>query len=731
MLILQVLTQYGKLSLNRPFSYAYSGSKKVGTRFRVSVPFNNRPIMGFVISISETTKSLDELEKLNGYRLNEVIDVIDQEPLLSDELMDLASSCAEYYMSPLINVLQSMLPKSLSPRLSSLKGPKIAYEKWVSILSNDETGCSDKQIEVLRLVSKNKEVLRKEAGSISVVETLIRKGKLRVFLKEKTRYVIPEEEREVPHEMSNDQRKAFEDILGSKQNVVLLEGVTGSGKTEVYLRLSEYYLNQRKNVLMLVPEISLTPIMVEYFSRRFGSIVAILHSGLTQGQKYDEYRRIARGEARVVVGARSAVFAPLSDIGLIVIDEEHVESYKQESAPYYHAREVAIMRGEKIGAKVVLGSATPSFETRARAGRGVYGIAKLENRINDLGLPETSIIDLREKGVFSKKSRIFSQVLIDKIQEKLEKKEQIILLINRRGYSSYVACRTCGHAFVCPNCGGNLSYHNEDGLLKCHHCDYVVSYPTRCPKCGSQSIGRIGFGTEKIMKEVETIFPEAKAIRVDSDVGKISGNADKALLAFRKGEADILVGTQMIAKGHDFPNVTLVGDVLADIGLNLPSYRASERTFELITQVVGRAGRAEKEGEAIIQTYNPGHYAIVFGADQNYEGFYRREMQMRKISKYPPYSYLLLISFISKNETRANEAALIFKEDLLKMELEATSIIGPSSPYYSLLGDLKKKTLLIKFREREEIVKIVASMTQKRSGRGGVDIDVEVDPLDY
>jgi len=734
--ILQILTQYGARSLDRTFSYLYYGKKSVGERYRVRIDFAGHFAMGFVLKIIPTEKSQAELEAELGYSLKKIDeqDIIDEEPLLTDELMTLAEKVSDYYFCPLISVLQAMLPPSLSPRLSSLHAPKIAYEKWVEILDSKEEDLTPKQVEMLRLIGKNSPILKKEAGSAAILEKLVEAKKVKIILKEKPRFIIPPEEREEPHEMSLDQHAAYDAILSAPQNVVLLQGVTGSGKTEVYLRLSEKALDAGKTVLMLVPEINLTPVMVEYFSRRFGPKVAILHSELTPGERYDEYRRIARGEARIVVGARSAVFAPLKNIGLIVLDEEHVDSYKQDNliaSPFYHAREVAIFRGEQEHCKVVLGSATPSLESKARAIRGVYGYAEMKHRINEKALPYTRIIDLTDRSNISKRSNKISAPLLEKIQEKLEKHEQILLLINRRGYWTNIMCANCGHIFVCPSCGGNLTYHQEDEMLKCHHCGYVENFPKTCPECGSSRLMRTGYGTERVVKELQDIFPTSRICRVDSDVGKISKNVEKNIRDFHDGLYDIMVGTQMIAKGHDFPNVTLSGVVMADIGLSLPTYRAAERTFELIAQAVGRSGRSNKVGEALIQTFNPSHYAIVYGARQDYEGFFKKEMQERKIAHYPPYVYLILIEFASSAEEKAVQAAYDFKEEFNAQGFENFEVVGPLLPYYSMANGKHKRMMLLKFKKREEVYAYLKSLLGKYSSMGGVDITINVDPLDY
>ncbi len=733
MKIIEVLTEYGTRSLDRTFSYIYKGKKELGPRFRIKINFNGHLAMGFVLSAIETDKDEEILEKENGYKLKEIKeeDIVDEEPLIDEDMLSLAKEVASYYFSPLISVIQTMLPLSLSPKMSSTKGPKIAYEKYLEIADESEEGLTDKQIEILRLIGNNSPILKKEAGSPSIVQKLLERRKIKIFLKEKERYQISVSEREEIHEMSHEQKKAYEDILSSDKKVILLQGVTGSGKTEVYLRLSEKIFLEGKTVLMLVPEINLTPRMVEYFSRRFGDKIAILHSELTPAERYDEYRRIANGKASIVVGARSAVFAPLKNIGLIILDEEHVESYKQDNMPYYHAREVAIMRGKKEGCKVLLGSATPSLETKARAFKGVYGYTEMKVRVNQKPLPPTTIIDLTKRSNFAKNSEKLSLPLQNKIKEKLENHEQVLLLINRRGYWTGVNCPKCGYIFTCENCGGNLTYHQEDNMLKCHHCGYVSLYPQQCPECGNTKLRRIGYGTERVVKELEDIFPGVRVARMDSDVSKVSKNVEKVLKDFHAGNYDILVGTQMIAKGHDFPLVTLSAVVLADIGLALPTYRAAERTFQLIAQAVGRSGRSTKNGEAIIQTFNPNHYAITLGAKQDYENFFITEMNQRKITKYPPYYNLITLEFNGSSEDKTTAAAYDFKKTFSSLNIDKLEIIGPITPFYSMNNGKFRRVLLLKFKERETVVNELKKLVSSLNGLSGIDIKINVDPLDY
>ena len=731
MRIIEVLIERKAQSLNRPFSYVYFGNKDVNIGYRVLVPFGIQKLVGFVISVETSEKSVEELEKEKGFHFNEIIDVIDEKPLLNDELMSLAKEVSDYYLAPLISVLQTMLPTSLKPAKSSLKGPKIAYDTYVHLDSESEDGLTPKQIELLRLLKNSGDILKRDCKSASALNGLLRKERVSLKQVEKNRLDIPEYKKEKVRLLTQDQKDVVKSIIETDKMVSLIQGVTGSGKTEVYLTLSEHYLKQGKNILMLVPEISLTPVMVEYFQRRFKGKVAILHSELTSAEKYDEYRRISRGECNVVVGARSAIFAPLDNIGLIILDEEHVESYKQDNLPCYHAREVAIMRAKHFNAKVVLGSATPSLESKARGVKGVYNMVYLNNRINQKQLPLTKIVDLSKPFNLTRESYMFSKQLIDDLKSVLDKKEQAVLLINRRGYSGYITCRSCGHIMMCPNCGIALTYHREDNMLKCHHCGHVELMQDSCPECGSKYLSKNGFGTEKIVDEVKKLFPIARVARLDSDVGEVRNNIAKTLESFANQEADILVGTQMIAKGHDFPNVTLVGVVLADIGLSLPSFRSTERAFELITQAVGRSGRSKKTGTAIIQTYNPFHYAIQLASKQDYEGFFKKEMQIRKIQQYPPYTYLTSLEISGKSEELVIATIQRIAQDLIDQNYENVVVLGPVSPYIAVENGNYRRLILVKYKNSDKIKPYLEQTLDLLKKKSQINIKIDVDPYNF
>ena len=730
MQILSVLMEQGARALAESFTYLYEGEETLEPYIRLRVLFAGKMRIGFLEKSEKTTEKREDIEKRLGFSPHVVNkeDIIDEAPILDENLVSLAKKVSEYYMAPLITVFQAMLPPSLTPRTASLKKPQISYEKIVVPLSFDETSLTPKQIELMRSLVHGP-ILKKDVFSTSALEGCLKKGRCKIVLQERKKRKAYFGEKEEAHSLLPMQKQAMEDILSSSQNVVLLQGVTGSGKTEVYLHLSEKILSSGGNVLMLVPEINLTPRMVEYFQRRFGDQVAVLHSELSDGERYEEYRRIKRGEASIVIGARSAVFAPLPHIALIILDEEHVDSYKQENMPHYHAREVAIWRGEQEGAKVVLGSATPSLESKARANKGVYGYTEMKERVSGKPLPQATIIDMRKKENRFKDSQKISLPLAKKMKEKLSSHEQCLLLLNRRGYWVGVECASCGHLFLCPVCGSSLTYHFEDSLLKCHHCGHVELYPKYCPICGKVNFRRVGYGTERLTEEIKRLFPEATVERLDSDVASSKKRMEGILQDFRNHKIDILVGTQMIAKGHDFPDVGLSALVDADIGLSIPGYRSSERVFNLVCQMIGRAGRSKIAGEALVQTYNPQFSAIALGAKQDYETFYQKEMKVRKEGGNPPYRYLLLLSYLSHKVERAEEAVFETKEALMKEDFPSFRALGPIDPYYKEIDGRFRKSLLLTAKDMNPIKIKVKELAEKYL-KMGISYDIDVDPLD-
>ncbi|MCM6894957.1 primosomal protein N' [Enterococcus faecalis] len=533
--------------------------------------------------------------------------------------------------------------------------------------------------------------------------------------------------------LNAEQQVAVETILQSVQEqqsqTYLLEGITGSGKTEVYLQVIAEVLNQGKTAIMLVPEISLTPQMVQRFKSRFGEHVAVMHSGLSQGEKYDEWRKIERGEAEVVVGARSAIFAPIENIGVIIIDEEHEASYKQEETPRYHARDLAIWRSEYHHCPVVLGSATPSLESRARAQKNVYQRLRLTQRANQAAtLPTIDVVDMRQE-VENGNVSSFSMSLQEKLQERLEKNEQSVLLLNRRGYSSFVMCRDCGYVLPCPNCDISLTLHMDSKTMKCHYCGHEERIPYRCPNCGQDKIRYYGTGTQKVEEELQTLLPDSRILRMDVDTTRRKGAHEKILRTFGEGQADILLGTQMIAKGLDFPNVTLVGVLNADTALNLPDFRSSERTFQLLTQVSGRAGRAEKPGEVIIQSFNPEHYAIQLAKAQDYEDFYTKEMYIRHRGDYPPYYFTVQITASHPEENEAAKQMFQIATKLKQGLSPQAILLGPTPNAIMRVNNRYFYQVIIKYKQEpmlQPLLKEILTDTQRATARGlKLSIDAE------
>ncbi|MGW6167024.1 primosomal protein N', partial [Bacillus altitudinis] len=501
--------------------------------------------------------------------------------------------------------------------------------------------------------------LQQQTGASSqTIKALIQEGLLTESYEEI--YRDPYRDREftpsTPLDLTTEQAEAAKPIhqavSDEKHETFLLHGVTGSGKTEIYLQTIDHVLQKGKEAIVLVPEISLTPQMVQRFKERFGSNVAVLHSGLSTGEKYDEWRKIHRKEVKLVVGARSAVFAPFENLGMIIIDEEHESSYKQEEMPRYHAKDVAIERAGRHQCPVVLGSATPSLESYARAKKGVYTLLTLKRRVNQQQLPHVSLIDMREELRNGNRS-MFSEELMLRLKEVLERKEQAVLFLNKRGYSSFVMCRDCGYVEQCPHCEISLTYHRFQKRLKCHYCGHEAPVPAECPECHSEHIRYFGTGTQRVEEELTKVLPEARVIRMDVDTTSRKGAHEKLLTSFGNKEADILLGTQMIAKGLDFPDVTLVGVLSADTSLHIPDFRSSEKTFQLLTQVSGRAGRHEKAGSVIIQSYTPSHYSIELTKQHDYEAFYEQEMLHRRHQSYPPFYFLAMVTVSHEEVTKA------------------------------------------------------------------------------
>lgn len=534
--------------------------------------------------------------------------------------------------------------------------------------------------------------------------------------------------------LNDEQEAAVDQILTANDHeVFLLEGITGSGKTEVYLQAIASILTQGKTAMMLVPEIALTPQMVERFKGRFGEAVAVLHSGLSKGEKYDEWRKIDRKEAKVVVGARSAVFAPLENLGLVIVDEEHEASYKQDESPRYHARDIAIWRAKYHQCPVILGSATPSLESRARAQKGVYRFLHLTKRGNQHALlPQVEIVDMREELIYQG-TETFSRVLQEKIRDRLAKEEQIVLLLNRRGYSSFVMCRDCGFVLPCPNCDISLTLHMDTKTMRCHYCGHNEKIPYQCPTCQSKKIRYYGTGTQKVEEELQQLIPEAKILRMDVDTTRKKGAHEKILRDFGEKKASILLGTQMIAKGLDFPDITLVGVLNADTSLNLPDFRSSERTFQLLTQVSGRAGRAEKLGEVVIQTFNPDHHAIVLAQQQNYERFYQQEMLIRHQTGYPPYYFTIKVVASHEREELAAKKIYQIYQAIQQVISPTARILGPTPSAILRIKNRYYYQLIIKYKAEPQLFSVLQEImqTSQFDQKSGLFVSIDNEPLSF
>lgn len=581
-----------------------------------------------------------------------------------------------------------------------------------------------------------KKVLEDTNSTSTTIKSLINKGYLKEEIKEEYRdpYEHRQFQKTTPFQLTMEQQQVINPIIKSIEEdyheTFLLNGVTGSGKTEIYLQSIQKVINKGMEAIVLVPEIALTPQMVERFKSRFGNDVAVLHSGLSIGEKYDEWRKIQRKEAKVVVGARSAIFAPFENIGIIIIDEEHENSYKQEENPRYHARDVAIYRGKLHRCPVILGSATPSLESFARSQKGVYTLLSMKKRMNNQELPSVSIVDMREELREGNRS-MFSRELFEKLQDRINKKQQTVLFLNRRGHSSFVMCRDCGYVLQCPHCDISLTYHRFSNQMKCHYCGYESVVPDQCPECLSEHIRYFGTGTQKVEEELSKLLPEARVIRMDVDTTSRKGSHEKLLRHFQEGKADILLGTQMIAKGLDFPNITLVGVLSADTMLHLPDFRASEKTFQLLTQVSGRAGRHQLAGEVVIQTYTPEHYSIELAGAQDYDQFYQREMMMRKLGSYPPFYFITLITVMHEDLMKVVSVTEKITKHLQAKLSNDTIILGPTTSPIPRINNRYRYQCLLKYKREPDLNKHLRYLLehyQQQITSDGLTISIDVNP---
>ena len=715
---IKVLVELSAFNIDKTFIYHVEDSlkDKIKIGIRVLVPFNNQKLEGFVLEI------VNEID--TDYEIKDIISVVDNEPILTNELLELGKYICDSTLSTLISSYQAMLPKALKAKNGS--NISVKYQRIVEI--DNLTGVfTPKQQDIIDKINETGKCSYTELKKInSSVDTLIKKGILKIKNVETYREVNNSKINYPKHELNTEQKKVYDEVVSNLNNEItyLLHGVTGSGKTEVYMDLMEKVISLGKTCLLLVPEITLTNQILKRMESRFSKI-AVLHSGLSDGERYDEYRRIKKGEANIVIGARSSVFAPLENIGIIIIDECHTESFKQDVMPKYDAIEVAKYRSKYHKCPLILGSATPTLDMYARASKGLYKLLKLSTRAGKSSLPKITICDMTKEEHVN--NSVISKTLYDAIKSKLELKEQIILLQNRRGYSSILMCPDCGYTMKCPHCDISLTYHKSKDIMRCHYCGYATKRVNVCPDCKNDKLRELGTGTEKIEEEINKLFPSAKVIRMDLDTTTRKGSHDKIITGFSRGEYDILLGTQMISKGLDFPNVTLVGILNADTSLFIPSYKSNENTYSLISQVAGRSGRSEKEGSVIIQTYNPDHYAITLASKNDYESFYNEEMQNRLVGRYPPYFYITMVTVKSKEYELLSKEVNKIKEILIS-KLPDKEVIGPSLGVPFKINNLYRFNILIKYKKELDLKMVLKDLIDHYKSNYKIKIEISFNP---
>src|SRR5947209_3328283 len=678
-------------------------AERIGVGSRVRVPFREKSALATVLAT---------LEQSNAKGIRPIEALVGEAPVISEKLLELAKWRGGYYCCPLETVMRSLLPQVIRRAEIGWKKQLVVHPRAIDPGEIEKLGRrAPRQAELLEAIAKLEKpipaatLLRKTSLDNQALRALAKRGLIDLREQAVTRDPHADEQFVATGnlDLNAEQTVALEKVTGAlaapeTAKPILLHGVTGSGKTEVYMQAIRAALERGRNAIVLVPEISLTPQTVERFKSRFAEIheaVAVLHSHLSHGERHDEWHKIHAGRARIVIGARSAVFAPLKDLGLIIVDEEHETTYKQEEAPRYHARDVAVVRAKIEKCAVVLGSATPSLESYHNATTGKYELLTLTQRVDDQRMPLIRIVDLRLERRKEKIAPILSEKLSQAIADRLEKREQTILFLNRRGFSTSLLCSNCGEARNCPNCSVALTFHRHMARLSCHLCGHTAAVPKKCPECGKDSLIYAGFGTEKVESTVSHLFPKANVRRMDADSMTRKEAYRETLRNFRTGKIDILVGTQMIAKGLHFPNVTLVGIINADLALHLPDFRAGERTFQLLTQVAGRAGRGETAGEVFVQTYTPFRPSIQFARQHDFAGYFEQELEFRERCDFPPFKHAMLVTVRSAHEARAKLSAETMARRL-KENLGDEFTVGEASaaPLQKLQGQFRFHILL-------------------------------------
>lgn len=701
----EVIVNSDAIEVDRPFTYRipYEYTKNIDVGFRVKIPFGPRSkaLEGFIFSI------LEDNEIVVSYKIKEILSVCDDEAILTKEDIKVIEFLRKRYLCKFIDAIRLMIPVGIMKGLTNKKKSVVCIAKK----PKDDEIKKDKYKKVYDFIVENngiytKGYLTKNKGlSLYCINKLIEKGILKVEEQVVFRYNTRKYKNEVNNVLTDEQKSAINKILNERKLKYLLKGVTGSGKTEVYMRLVSEMLNNDKGAIVLVPEIALTPQMIEKFKGRFGTNVALFHSRLSDGERFDEWYRVKEGKAKLVIGARSALFLPVMNLGLIIIDEEHENTYKSEHNPKYHAREVSEFICELKNCKLIMGSATPSIESYYKALQGQYELIEMNNRANGKEMPKMEIVDMREE-LKNKNLSLFSRKLSKAIEETLDKKKQSILFLNRRGYSTFISCRSCGYVFKCPECDVSMTYH-KNGYLICHYCGRAEKVSKVCPKCNSKYVKFFGAGTERVEQEVKKYFPKARVLRMDVDTTRHKNSHESIYNSFKNGEADILIGTQMVSKGLDFKNVTLVGVLAADMSLNIPDYRAAERTYQIITQVAGRAGRGEDEGKVIVQSYTPDHYSLKYSKEEDYESLFKEEINLRRLMGNPPFGKILLINVSSKFEEKLKTFMYTLEANLKKLILEEVTILGPVPCIITKLKDNYRWQIIIKGNITDDMSKKV------------------------
>ena len=723
----EVIVDIAHSEVDRVFEYLSDETVKAGNR--VLVPFGNKNVEGIVIGL----KTVGDYPK---EKLKSVISVIEETPVLTEETLCLAKYVKDKCFCTMAQALRLLLPSEM--RKGRIKEKFVNFVKISDdfnesiLIELNKTAV--KQREALIFLSDKKEYPLSEINEkfgASAVKSLIQRGFIEVFPVKDYRFPyqkLSAENKKI--NLTDSQLKAVESVLSTDKTTTLLFGVTGSGKTEVYLNLIEKTLNEGKSAIMLVPEIALTPQMLKQLRARFGFSAAILHSGLSAGERFDEWWRIRNGEAKVVIGARSAVFAPVDNVGIIIIDEEHDGSYTSETVPRYETIDVAKSRAKFYGAKLVLGSATPSVESFLKAQSGEYNLVELPERINKKPLPEVEFVDMRGEIKHGNNSN-FSSLLKEELKECLNNGNQAMIFLNQRGYSKIVVCSECGHVQKCPSCDVSLTYHKEDDSLLCHYCGAKFKMIDACTECGSKYIRYGGMGTERVVIELNKLFPSARILRMDRDTTQTKEGHFSILSAFSEGKADILVGTQMIAKGHDFPNVSLVGILDADQSLHFSDYRSAERTFELITQVAGRSGRADVKGKVVLQTYSPDNPVLRQAIKYDYLSFFKNEISIRKATAFPPFADIIRILFSSESEEKAVETVKAAYKDLSVIRDENKDKFrffgAMKSPIKRLQNKFRYQILMRITKDDENLKKRLYDCVNKYKSRS-VLVSFEVNP---